>query len=69
MALRDRVVLATKVRLEWTNGQPMRNASRQRIFSEIEDSLRRLRTDHIDVYQVHWPDPMVRAGGNGAGHV
>ena len=57
--LRDRVVLATKVGLEWTNGQPMRNASRQRIFSEIADSLRRLRTDHIDVYQVHWPDPMV----------
>jgi len=57
--LRDRVVLATKVGLEWTNGQPMRNASRKRIFSEIEDSLRRLRTDYIDVYQVHWPDPMV----------
>ncbi|MGO9057050.1 MAG: aldo/keto reductase [Candidatus Binataceae bacterium] len=57
--LRDRVVLATKVGIEWANGQPMRNASRERIFSEVEDSLRRLRTDYIDVYQVHWPDPMV----------
>ena len=36
-----------------------RNASRARIMQEIEDSLRRLRTDHIDIYQVHWPDPLV----------
>jgi len=26
---------------------------------EIDESLRRLRTDHIDIYQVHWPDPLV----------
>ena len=57
--LRNRVVLATKVGLEWTDGQPFRNASRKRIFSEIDDSLRRLRTDVIDIYQVHWPDPRV----------
>ena len=36
-----------------------RNASRTRILREVEDSLRRLRTDHIDIYQVHWPDPLV----------
>ena len=57
--LRNRVVLATKVGLEWTDSQPFRNASRKRIFSEIDDSLRRLRTDVIDIYQVHWPDPRV----------
>ncbi len=36
----------------------VRNASRARILKEAEDSLRRLRTDYIDIYQVHWPDPL-----------
>jgi aryl-alcohol dehydrogenase-like predicted oxidoreductase len=57
--LRSHVLLATKVGLEWRDGQVFRNASRARIRQEIEDSLRRLRTDVIDVYQVHWPDPTV----------
>jgi len=56
--LRSRVVIATKVGLEWRDGKVYRNASRARILEEIDDSLRRLRTDHIDVYQVHWPDPL-----------
>ncbi len=56
--LRDKVVIATKCGLDWVQdeGKPYRNASRQRIFKEVEDSLRRLRTDVIDIYQVHWPD-------------
>ncbi len=54
---RARVVLATKVALDWKNEQPFRNASRARITKEIDDSLRRLRTDAIDLYQIHWPDP------------
>jgi aryl-alcohol dehydrogenase-like predicted oxidoreductase len=57
--LRDRVVISTKVGLEWKDGSVFRNASRGRIMREVEDSLRRLRTDYIDVYQVHWPDPVV----------
>jgi aryl-alcohol dehydrogenase-like predicted oxidoreductase len=56
--LRQRVSIATKVGLDWTNGEPFRNASRGRIFAEVEASLKRLRTDVIDIYQVHWPDPM-----------
>jgi aryl-alcohol dehydrogenase-like predicted oxidoreductase len=36
-----------------------RNSSPAHIRKEVEDSLRRLRTDHIDLYQVHWPDPLV----------
>jgi aryl-alcohol dehydrogenase-like predicted oxidoreductase len=57
--LRSRVIIATKTGLEWEQGKVFRNASRARIMREIEDSLRRLRTDYIDVYQVHWPDPLV----------
>jgi aryl-alcohol dehydrogenase-like predicted oxidoreductase len=57
--LRSRVLIATKVGLEWNDGKVFRNASRARIMREIEDSLRRLRTDYIDIYQVHWPDPLV----------
>jgi aryl-alcohol dehydrogenase-like predicted oxidoreductase len=53
---RDRVVLATKAGLDWRNEKPFRNASRARILKEIDDSLRRLRTDVIDIYFVHWPD-------------
>ncbi len=57
--LRSRVVIATKVGLEWRDGKVFRNAGRDRIKCEIGDSLRRLRTDYIDIYQVHWPDPLV----------
>jgi aryl-alcohol dehydrogenase-like predicted oxidoreductase len=57
--LRRRVAIATKVGLDWHQGQPFRNASKRRIFTEVEASLRRLRTDYIDIYQVHWPDPEV----------
>jgi len=56
--LRQRVSIATKVGLDWAGGQPFRNATRKRIFAEVEASLARLRTDVIDIYQVHWPDPM-----------
>jgi len=57
--LRSRAVIATKVGLEWRDGKVYRNATRDRIMREIDESLRRLRTDHIDIYQVHWPDPLV----------
>ena len=57
--LRDRAVIATKVGLEWRDGKVWRNSSPARIRKEVEESLRRLRTDYIDLYQVHWPDPRV----------
>jgi aryl-alcohol dehydrogenase-like predicted oxidoreductase len=57
--LRARVRIATKVGLEWERGRVFRNASRARILEEFEASVRRLQTDHIDIYQIHWPDPLV----------
>ncbi|HEV8076424.1 MAG TPA: aldo/keto reductase [Candidatus Acidoferrum sp.] len=56
---REKVILATKVGIEWRNGSLARNTSRERILREVEDSLRRLQTSYIDIYQVHWPDPLV----------
>ena len=54
---RAKALIATKVGLDWKDGKPFRNASRKRILQEADDSLRRLKTDVIDLYQVHWPDP------------
>lgn len=57
---RDKIAIATKVALEWTEDeQVFRNSSKDRIMKEIEDSLRRLKTDYIDIYQIHWPDESV----------
>ena len=53
---REKVVIATKVGLDWTSGKVYRNSTRNRIMKEVEDSLERLRTNYIDIYQVHWPD-------------
>ena len=52
-------IIATKVGLEWRDGQVFRNSSPARLRTELEDSLRRLQTDVIDLYQVHWPDESV----------
>ena len=59
---RENVVLATKVALDWDASagvDAVRNATPARIRTEIEQSLERLQTDYIDLYQVHWPDPLV----------
>ncbi|MFM0739580.1 aldo/keto reductase [Paraburkholderia xenovorans] len=60
VGIRDKAVIATKVALDWNDQEKVtRNSSVARIRKEIEDSLRRLRTDYIDLYQVHWPDTLV----------
>ena len=50
---RDRVLLATKVRMPMGEGPNDAGLSRHHVISGCEASLRRLRTDHIDLYQVH----------------
>src|SRR5213080_5454296 len=56
---REEIIIATKVGLEWRGEQVYRNSTRARILKELDQSLRRLRTDYIDIYQVHWPDPVI----------
>ncbi|MFW6019730.1 MAG: aldo/keto reductase [Bacteroidales bacterium] len=56
---RDHVILTTKVGLDWLNNKVYRNSSWKRVRQEVENSLKRLQTDYIDVYMVHWPDPLV----------
>jgi aryl-alcohol dehydrogenase-like predicted oxidoreductase len=51
---RDKVVLATKIGCDMGPGR--QGLSRERIISGVEDSLRRLRTDYIDLYQTHFDD-------------
>jgi aryl-alcohol dehydrogenase-like predicted oxidoreductase len=54
---RDQVVLATKVHLPMGDDPNQRGNSRRWIMTEAENSLRRLQTDYIDLYQIHRPDP------------
>jgi aryl-alcohol dehydrogenase-like predicted oxidoreductase len=54
---RDDVVLATKVHLPMGDDPNQQGNSRRWIMTAVENSLRRLRTDHIDLYQIHRPDP------------
>jgi methylglyoxal reductase len=70
---RDRAVIATKCGLVWytqkgrhffdQDGKPVhRYLGRDAIFHEVEESLKRLGTDHIDLYITHWQDPTTEVG-------
>jgi aryl-alcohol dehydrogenase-like predicted oxidoreductase len=54
---REEQVIATKVHGAFGTGPNMRGLSRKAIFTAVEDSLRRLGTDYIDLYQIHRFDP------------
>jgi aryl-alcohol dehydrogenase-like predicted oxidoreductase len=58
-ARRDGVVLATKGRMPMSEDPNDRGAGRRHLTRAVEASLRRLGTDWIDLYQIHWPDPTV----------
>jgi aryl-alcohol dehydrogenase-like predicted oxidoreductase len=54
---RKRIVLASKFGMPMDDEDVKIGGSRRYIMNEVEDSLRRLRTDWIDLYQIHQPDP------------
>jgi aryl-alcohol dehydrogenase-like predicted oxidoreductase len=54
---RDEIILATKCGLVWNEKRKVkRNLTKESILKEIDESLGRLKTDYIDLYQCHWPD-------------
>ena len=56
-ARRKDIILATKFGLPMGEGELMKGASRRYIMNAVEASLKRIGTDYIDLYQVHFPDP------------
>ncbi|GFG87526.1 aldo/keto reductase [Mycolicibacter algericus] len=58
---RDEVVIATKGGLRETDDGPVRDARPEWLRHDVDTSLAALGIDHIDLYQVHWPDPSVPA--------
>lgn len=55
---RNEVAIATKFGVGYEDMPNRRDSSRQRVLASIDKSLRRLQTDHVDIYLVHWPDPL-----------
>ena len=58
MARRDEIVLATKGFIPWRGAPNTGGLSRKALFQAIDDSLKRLGTDYVDLYQIHRWDPM-----------
>ena len=56
---RSAFYIATKAGLDWNERGVFANSTPARLRHEIEDSLRRLGTDYIDLYQIHWPDTLL----------
>jgi len=56
---RESFYVATKAGLEWNDRGVFANSDPARLRQEFEDSLRRLGTEYVDLYQIHWPDTTI----------
>ncbi|HUY80952.1 MAG TPA: aldo/keto reductase [Acidobacteriaceae bacterium] len=56
---RESFYIATKAGLEWNERGVFANSDPVRLRQEFEDSLRRLDTEYVDLYQIHWPDTTI----------
>ncbi|KUK21001.1 MULTISPECIES: aldo/keto reductase [Pseudothermotoga] len=55
---RDKILIATKCGLVWDEHKRIKRCLKpESVFQEIDQSLKRLKTDYVDLYQLHWPDP------------
>ena len=59
MGVRKEIFLATKCGNDFIDGKYVRCGRPEKIMQQCENSLRNLKTDYIDLYLVHWPDPNV----------
>lgn len=57
---RKKIFISTKCGIEFKDGGAFRNLTDEFIKKDFENSLKRLQTDYIDIYYIHWPDPIVR---------
>ena len=56
---REKVVVSTKFGLRWEGRHIHHDLSQKQMMMEVDNSRKRLKTDYIDLYQAHWPDPEV----------
>lgn len=56
---RKKVFISSKTGLKWDGNSVIHDARPETIIKDMEDSLKRLNTDYIDLFQLHWPDPKV----------
>ncbi|MYL31579.1 general stress protein [Halobacillus halophilus] len=53
---RDELVVAAKAGMDWTGEDRYRGSRPDQLEEDLENSMKRLQTDYIDIYQIHWPD-------------